>query len=60
MLRRFQVNAMEGHIGPTLLHRCLRLLQGLHEADDLMRAADPDFANRGPRSYEDFYDKLTG
>jgi hypothetical protein len=58
MLRRFQVNAMEGHIGPTLLHRCLRLLQGLHEADDLMRAADPDFANRGPRSYEDFYDKL--
>ena len=35
MLRRFQVNAMEGHIGPTLLHRCLRLLQGLHEADGL-------------------------
>ena len=62
MLRWFQVNAMEGLFGPTLLHRCLRLLQGLDEADDLMRAADPDFANRGPRSYgdalEDFYDKL--
>ena len=54
-----QVNAVENIFGHTLLNRCLSLLQGLDEAEDLMRAADPDFANRIQWAdwYEDFYDK---
>ena len=54
-----QVNAVQNIFGHTLLNRCFSLLQGLDEAEDLMRAADPHFANRIQWSdwYEDFYDK---
>ena len=53
-----QVNAVENILGHTLLNRCFSLLQGLDEAEELMRAADPDCDNRNwPDSYEDFYDK---
>eukprot|EP00435_Cladocopium_sp_Y103_P018931 s1934_g4.t1 len=54
-----QVNAVENIFSRTLLNRCFSLLQGLDEAEDLMRSADPDFANRIHWSdwYEDFYDK---
>ena len=49
---------MENILGHTLLNRCFSLLQGLDEAEELMRAADPDCDNRNwPDSYEDFYDK---
>ena len=46
---------------PSLLHRCLALLGTLEDADDVMRAADPDVFAREVANYQDrfqdFHDK---